>query len=99
MPNHKWVSSFFSYRGRTLTSCHLGNDEEEEDSDRDLPTRRKKTKYTFDMNDEGHVILPDPDGEGDMKLSKMEQLIRAFLSIHYLRPVSISWIPITYSLV
>jgi hypothetical protein len=73
--------------GQTLTKHQLGNDEEEEDSDRDLPTRRKKTKYVFDTDDEGYLILPDPDEEGDMKLAKMEQIIRAFLSIHYSRPI------------
>ena len=88
MPNHKWVSIIFFYEGWTLIKHHLGNNQEQEDSDQDLPTRRKKTKYPIDTNDEGYVIFPDPNGEGDMKLAKMEQLIRAFLSIHYRRPVS-----------
>jgi hypothetical protein len=35
-----------------------------------------------------HVILPDPDREGDMKLAKMEQLIRAFLhTFQWITPV------------
>jgi hypothetical protein len=98
MPNHrwvKWVSTIFFYEGRTLIKHLQGNDQEEDDSDRDLPTTRKKTKYTFDMDDGGYVILPDPDEEGDMKLAKMEQLIRAFLSIHYRRPVSFNPLSIT----
>jgi hypothetical protein len=47
------------------------------------------------MDDGGYVILPDPDKEGDMKLAKMEQLIWAFLSIHYRRPFSFNLLSIT----
>ena len=39
-------------------------------------------------NDDGYLILPDPDAEGDMKLAKMEQLIWAFMTIHYSKPLS-----------
>jgi hypothetical protein len=70
--------------GQALIDHHLGN--EDEDSDRDLPTRRKKIKYNFETDGDGYLILPDPDGEGDMKLAKMEQLIRAFITIYYSKP-------------
>jgi hypothetical protein len=65
----------------------LGNDDEDEDSDRELPTIRKKTKYSLETDGDGYLILPDPD-EGDMKLAKMEQLIRAFITIYYSKPFS-----------
>jgi hypothetical protein len=73
---------------RTLIHSSLGNEDDDEDSDRNLPARKKRTKYLFDTDDDGHLILPDPDGERDMKLMKMEQLVRAFLTEHYRKPNS-----------
>ena len=72
----------------TLMQNLKGDGDQDEDSDRDLHTQKKQMKYTFATDDDGFVILPDPDEEPDMKLAQMEQLIRAFIAGHYSKPHS-----------
>jgi hypothetical protein len=81
MPDHRWVSLFPSCL-TNLIFFFKGNDEGEEDSDRELPTRKKRPRYSVEFNEDGYPILPNPEEE-EMKLMEMEQLIRVFLTTYY----------------
>src|SRR5882762_11238357 len=84
MPNQRWVSCpFHRWRCPIYTLRPGGADDDEEESDRDLPTFRKKQKYAMAMDEDGNCILPDPDRNGGMNRAEMEQTIRTFVTDHY----------------
>jgi hypothetical protein len=60
-----------------------GADDNDEELDRDLPTFRKKRKYAMAMDEDGNRILPDPDRNGGMSRTEMEQMIWTFVMDHY----------------
>ena len=62
----------------------VGADEDNNDNnDRHLPGWNKKAKFRLESDENGNLILPDPDLNGGLKLVQMDKIIRAFLSHHY----------------
>ena len=44
---------------------------------------RKKASFAIEVDEDGRLILPDPDADGGEKWCFMEQIFRAFIATHY----------------
>jgi len=71
--------------GPVIDCCEILATGADLERDADMPTRRKSkkepTKFEIDAN--GHPMLPDPDLKAGMELRDMAPMVRTYLTIHY----------------